>query len=163
MKRRPLHSVLLHWGYRCVVAPGVSLLVLCFCVLPPAMLAGNVLMANIGWIRPVGYHEEVVPLQVASECRLQHGESGDFDGDGVLDSLTMDALEFPDGWGTSERAVVRIRSGADQSVLLEHDTGVTVWGWVCGEGHWCGDIDGNGTDDVLFSDDRGRYALGSVR
>ncbi len=81
---------------------------------------------------------------------------GDFDGDGTADELTIDHFHMEplferDTWG-----MVYIRSGQTHDVLLAHAVDTPVPSGA----RWSGDLDGNGTDDLLVSDEGRQFVLG---
>jgi hypothetical protein len=79
----------------------------------------------------------------------------DFDGDGVEDELSVDYVHREPLFARTTSGMVYVYSGRTGEVLLARAVDVpinTAW--------WCGDRDGNGTDEVLVRDNGRRFALG---
>ncbi len=95
-----------------------------------------------GWKNPPQY-SMVQRLEPSPATRPPERERGDFDGDGVDDELEKTYLHRDFVFAKSTSGMVYVRSGASGAVLLTHPLPAPV-----SAAHWCGDIDGDGRDDV---------------
>lgn len=82
----------------------------------------------------------------------------DFDGDGVEDSVETEYLHREPLFDRSTSGVLRVRSGADGSLLAQRMTATPI----CNE-RWIGDVDGNGTDDLAFENGYDTWILARAR
>jgi hypothetical protein len=82
----------------------------------------------------------------------------DFDGDGTVDTIEVEYLRREPLFARTTSGMLRVLSGADGSVLAARAVSIPI----CRE-TWCGDIDGNGTDDVRFQDEGVTYVLSYAR
>ena len=81
----------------------------------------------------------------------------DFDGDGVLDKAFVIEHRVDPAIGMGIWKLLIVKSGSTGESLLIHGLGIIerVEGW-------CGDYDGNGTVDLMFTDHRDHVVLGYV-
>ncbi|MFN0009952.1 MAG: hypothetical protein ACKVXR_18825 [Planctomycetota bacterium] len=81
--------------------------------------------------------------------------SRDFDGDGVADELSNEYFHMEPLFERATSGMVRVRSGATSELLLAH--AVPTPFTPCS---WFGDVDGNGTEDVLVQEMQRTVVLG---
>jgi hypothetical protein len=123
-----------------------------------ALLAGSAvaLIGLYGLLRFVGDGADIVrgwsnPPQYAQVQRLENSvsnppqprERGDFDGDRVDDKLDVTYLHRDFVFAESTSGMLYVRSGASGAVLLAHPLPTPM-----NAARWCGDIDGDGRDEV---------------
>lgn len=84
---------------------------------------------------------------------LRREAGGDFDGDGVLDVLTLEYFHMEPLHRPTTSGMVYVRCGRTGEVLLAHAVASPISGYL-----WAGDVDGNGTDDVLVKS-RGTWSV----
>jgi hypothetical protein len=97
-------------------------------------------------------------LRPASPDRLHRTEAGDFDGDGITDKLDTDYVHREPLFQRTTSGMVYVRSGRTGELLLAHAV-ATPFNY----GEWVGDVDGNGTSDVLIRDNPRPVVLGFKR
>lgn len=85
-------------------------------------------------------------------------DSGDFDGDGTADLLTVEYYHQEPLFSPSTSGMLYVRSGRTKEVLLAHAVPTPLMG-----GQWTSDVDGNGTTDVLIWSLRSHAVLGMRR
>ena len=99
---------------------------------------------------------EIGPSDVLpTSARSPDFTRGDFDGDGTADDLTVDYVHREPLFGRTTSGMVYVRSGRTGRVLLAHAV-ATPMNMV----NWKGDLDRNGTDDILIEDERRQFVLG---
>ncbi|MEM7515833.1 MAG: hypothetical protein AAF368_02770 [Planctomycetota bacterium] len=80
-------------------------------------------------------------------------EERDFDGDGVADRLSIEFFQMEPLFTPVTSGMVLIHSGATGALLLAHAVPSPL-----DFPKWCGDVDGNGTEDVFLPRDKGTGA-----
>lgn len=80
-------------------------------------------------------------------------EEKDFNGDGVADRLSIEFFQMEPLFSPVTSGMVLVHSGANGALLLAHAVPSPL-----DFPKWCGDIDGNGTVDVLVPRDKGTGA-----
>lgn len=97
-------------------------------------------------------HEHVrvthLAAPVSSATTRAPSVAHDFDGDGTPDRFETEYYHMEPLFSRVGNGLLRVISGADGSVLVCHATVTPI-----ANEEWCGDFDGNGTDDVLCDDD----------
>ena len=86
--------------------------------------------------------------------RVRH----DFNGDGVADDLSVEYFHMEPLLRRATSGMVSVQSGRTRRLLLAHAVANP-----CISVEWIGDVDGNGTDDLLVSDFGRTLVLGHVR
>lgn len=94
----------------------------------------------------------------AAERSSQKLEAGDFDGDGSQDELAVEYYHMEPLFSRDTSALAYVHSGRDHRLLLARAVDCPFT-----DVHWCGDVDGNGTDDLFVEDDGRRFAMGFER
>ena len=84
--------------------------------------------------------------------------TGDFDGDGLDDAISVEYFHMEPLFRPSTSGMVFVRSGRDGKPLLAQAT-PTPFTHVS----WLGDVDSNGTDDIETDDGKSRITFGFVR
>lgn len=84
--------------------------------------------------------------------------SGDFDGDGVPDRLDVEYYHQEPLFSKPTSGIAMVVSGATGRTLLAVAVSTPM-----DRAHWCGDLDGNGTDDVLVVQIGNAVVFGSER
>jgi hypothetical protein len=92
----------------------------------------------------------------AASAELPRAPEGDFDGDEVKDVIDCRGYYMQPFFGEKTRVLVEIRSGASGELLLVHAWSGMSWDAP----FWCGDLDGNGTDEVAVEDGDEMTVLG---
>lgn len=95
-----------------------------------------------GWKNPSQY-ALVQRLDPAPTTPPPARERGDFDGDGVDDELDATYLRREFVFAESTSGMLYVRSGASGEILLAHPLPTPM-----NAAHWCGDLDGDGRDDI---------------
>lgn len=95
-----------------------------------------------GWTNPPQY-AQVRRLERSLMAPPAPRERGDFDGDGVDDAFEITYLNRDFVFADSTSGMLYVRSGARGAVLLAHPLPTPM-----NDAHWCGDLDGDGRDDV---------------
>jgi hypothetical protein len=105
-------------------------------------------------------HVHEIALSDAQVALDPESESGrtDFDGDGTPDELDVEYFHMEPLFSRTTSGMVYVRSGRTNELLLAHAVDTPL----C-RAHWCGDLDGNGTDDLRIRDDGRCFALGYQR
>jgi hypothetical protein len=85
------------------------------------------------------------------------GIAHDFDGDGTADVVTTEYLHREPIFGRATSGMVYVRSGTTGAALLAHAIACPL-----PEASFCGDRDGNGTDDLHVVDAGQSHLLGFV-
>jgi hypothetical protein len=101
-----------------------------------------------------GIYELGQPAELPTTSR-EPSVAADFDGDGTADDLWVDYLHREPLFGRATSGMVYVRSGRTGDVPLAHAVATPL-----NMATWCGDLDGNGTDDVLLEDLGRRFVLG---
>jgi hypothetical protein len=105
-------------------------------------------------------HVRELPLsdaQVTSESATDSA-TGDFDGDGTPDELTVEYFHIEPLFSRATSGMLHVVSGRTRELLLAR-----VIDTPFSEAKWCGDLDGNGTDDLRIHDEGRWRALGYQR
>lgn len=100
---------------------------------------------------------ELASLQTADRPSLAL-DAGDFDGDGTRDELAIEYHHMEPLFSRDTSALAYVYSGRSHAVLLAREIDCPFT-----DVHWCGDVDGNGTDDLFVDDDGRPYAMGVER
>jgi hypothetical protein len=82
----------------------------------------------------------------------------DFDGDGTLDELVFEYFHMEPLFSRPTSGMIRVISGRTHELLLAHAVDGPF-----SRVEWCGDLDGNGTDDLRIHDEGRWRALGYQR
>lgn len=102
-------------------------------------------------------HEGVARVELDGGVAPKALEDGDFDGDGIEDKLSLDCFHMKPFGGRETRGLVSVRSGKTGELLLAH--AVSFCFSFARSATWIGDLDGNGSNEVLIEDDGSRFAL----
>lgn len=94
------------------------------------------------------HHAGVARLDVPFPDGIEWDHRGDFDGDGTDDVLEVESYSMQRLFGRWTGGLLRLRSGRTKELLFAHALPTPIDTAV-----WCGDRDGNGTDDVLVEDE----------
>ena len=101
------------------------------------------------------WHEGTRRIEIAQRASVEILEAGDFDGDGIEDELSIDYFHMRPFGDRATSGMVRVRSGASGDLLLAHAVPSPL-----NQADWCGDLDDDGTDDVLIEDGSELFAFG---
>jgi hypothetical protein len=86
------------------------------------------------------------------------GLDRDFDGDGTLDRIEVEYYHQEPMFSASKSGMVIVSSGATGEPLLAYAVDCPM-----NPVAWCGDVDGNGTEDVLVVENARAVVIGSER
>jgi hypothetical protein len=103
-------------------------------------------------------HEHVRRLPIGADAVSASDAAHDFDGDGIADAFNVSCFHMEPLFRRATSGMLRVRSGSDGTTLLAHalDTPMDPV-------EWCGDRDGNGSDDLIVSDQGERFVLACMR
>jgi hypothetical protein len=95
------------------------------------------------------FHADVreIPVPIPHAVSEDALTPRDFDGDGVADQLSNESFHMEPLFARATSGMVQVRSGATMKLLLAHAVSTPV-----DRVSWCGDADGNGTEDVLVEE-----------
>jgi hypothetical protein len=96
-----------------------------------------------GWTVTGEYESTRRTRAVVAPTGTPRATRGDFDGDGVDDELEVVYLVRELLFSAGTRGMLYVRSGASGAVLLAHPLPTPM-----NAARWCGDIDGDGRDEV---------------
>lgn len=134
----------------CVLAAVGLFVVVSFVAVLLSGNAGDILRAYPSPERHDGIRELAVTASLPASVL-----AGDFDGDGTEDTLSIEYFHMEPLFQRTTSGMVEVRSGGTGEILLAHAVDTPL-----SRATWCGDIDGNGTEEVLIQDDGRRFALG---
>ena len=126
------------------------------------LLMGLLLLDGFADVRKAYYPPPELHVgvqELALSAPRTKGESAevphDFDGDGIADELSNDYFHMEPLFEPVTSGMVRVRSGATSELLLAHAVPTPL-----NHCSWFGDVDGNGTEDVLVQEMERTVVLG---